>query len=137
MNPILNALMTSVLFLGLAGCASSAKRFESIVPGMSGAAVTKAMDHGPSNFETPTNSEYTTWYFGPDHCVLFKSDHVVAKDSATSGNSAGGYGVSYDEKRLAQCLAPGQAAKRATERAFKIPGVGSIHLPESNLEPRS
>ena len=115
-------------------CSSTQKKFDRITPGMSPAEVSEAMDEGPSKFEKIANTEYTSWYWGEDYCVLFQGDKVVTKVSALEGNTASAGPVSYEEKVRAQCLAPGQTAKSSTERSVNIPGIGTVKIPGGNLD---
>src|SRR4051812_4975197 len=86
MTTEIRVLLLSALVLAL-GCSSSSKRFEEITPGMTMEDVKKAMNQGPTRFETlaatgssATPSGYESWYFGDDQCVLFKDQKVVSKD---------------------------------------------------------
>ena len=122
---------SAVSTLMMAGCSSTEKKFDHIVPGMSTDQVKNTMDQGPSHFENIANTEYASWYWGDGYCVLFKNDKVVAKDAAQTGNSGSAGPVKYEETRKAHCLAPGQTAKTSTDRTVSIPGVGTVHLPGS------
>jgi hypothetical protein len=115
-----------------AGCSSSQKRFERIVPGMSESDVRKQMDTGPSRFEA-INSQYTTWYWNNDFCVLFKDAKVVAKDNSESQRKVSVAGGGYEETRVPQCLAPGQTGTTATSRTINVPGIGKIELPKGQF----
>lgn len=117
----------------LQACSSAEKKFERITPGMTQEGVRDAMDGGPSRFEQVSGTDYSTWYWGGEYCVLFKGDRVVAKDSTREGTSANVGPGSYEEKTQAQCLAPGQSAKSGPERTINIPGIGKVRLPESRL----
>lgn len=128
--------LQTIAGLGLllvSGCSSAEKRFERITPGMSSNEVKEAMDAGPSRFEHVADTNYMTWYWGDDYCVLMKDDKVVAKDSTHQGSTASVAGAGYEETSRAQCLAPGQTAKSGTDRTINIPGIGKVRIPESKL----
>lgn len=126
-------IVTMAFTLAAGGCASQQKRFERIVPGMSQEDVRKTMDSGPTRFENIESTEYAAWHWGEDYCVLFRNGAVVAKDASQVGRAANAGPASYEEKRRAQCLAPGQAADATTDRSVNIPGIGKIQLPQSEL----
>jgi hypothetical protein len=128
-------LIPTILLVVLAlaaGCASQEKKFERVVPGMSASAVQKNLG-GPTRFGQVADTSFSTWYWGDEYCVLFRDDKVVAKDSATTGKSGNAGPASYEEKTRAECLAPGEVSKAKTDRTVTVPGIGKIHLPESNL----
>ena len=134
--PVVPVVMVSLILfpiLLLQGCASQQSRFDQINPGMTGSEARAAMHAGPTHFENVPNSEYATWYWGKDYCVLLKSDKVIAKDSAEAGRTVNVGPGKYEEKKQAQCLAPGQAAQNGVGRTINIPGVGSIELPRGQL----
>lgn len=136
MSKKIGLLLTAVVALGF-GCASKEKRFEDIVPGMDTEQVRDTMKEGPSRFENIADTNYTSWYWKDEYCVLFKDNKVVAKDSRTEDRNVNVGPGKYTEVHTAQCLAPGQVAESATERSVNIPGVGKVTLPKSFPFPRS
>src|SRR4051812_47951968 len=96
-------LLVAAFLITLAGCASSPeKRFNDIRPGMDEERVSKTMGEGPTRFEDIANTQYSSWYWGDDRCVLFKDRKVVAKDSSRTGNDVTVGPGKYEEKTRAQ-----------------------------------
>lgn len=122
-----------VAALILAACSSQQKRFESIVPGMSSQDVQKSMDTGPTRFDNISGTDYSSWYWGDDYCLLFQGGKVIMKDTAQSGRTVNAGPASYEEKRYAECLAPGQASQAGADRTINVPGIGKVRIPESDL----
>ncbi len=120
-----------VTLMGLMGCASQQGRFEQIIPNMTYEDVKRSMKDGPTRFDQPQGSEYAAWFWGDnDYCVLFKNGRVVAKDARGTGSSGSIAGAEYEETTSAQCLAPGQLASNQKGRTVRIPGIGTVELPE-------
>ncbi|MBC7691765.1 MAG: hypothetical protein H7222_08340 [Methylotenera sp.] len=134
---VLASLCIPLLLVALSGSgcssASLSDEFEKVMPEMTTQEVTKAMKTGPSRFEAVDKTDYASWYWGNDYCVLFKGGKVVGKNSSAEGKSASVGPGKYEEKNPAQCLAPGQVAESGADRSINIPGIGTIKLPKREL----
>ena len=135
MNKNLKVSFGAIALLGMAACSHApTAKFDKITPGMSESQVKNEMDAGPTRFEKVGDTDYTSWYWGKDYCVLFKADKVVAKDQTEAGRSVSVGPGKYEEKKSAQCLAPGQTASNGSDRIVNIPGIGTIQLPKSQIQ---
>lgn len=131
-------LLVTAIGISVAACSTASKdaRFDRVLPNMSPDEVRREMDSGPSRFEKlDDKGQYMSWYFGDDYCVLFQDEKVVSKDSTAAGTKAESNGTKYEEKSVAQCLAPGQVAKSDKERSVEVPGVGTVKLPKGQAQP--
>jgi hypothetical protein len=93
------------------------------------------MGTGPSRFENIADTKYSTWYWGDDYRVLFQDQKVISKDSTHTKKTASIAGNEYEERRMAQCLAPGHTSEVGTTRVINIPGVGTIQIPLAAITP--
>lgn len=111
----------AILIFFLAACATTGNKFAKIEPGMKEDEVKKIMDKPPS--ETKAFEEgYIGWYYGQDHCLLFREGEVVTKQQTQELSDVDVYGLAiYRERRRAQCLPPGYEDEERIEHEIETP----------------
>ena len=113
-------LILGVAFL-LVSCASSGKKFAKIYPGMTVEQVGTVMETGPSQVQTLSDG-YASWYYGEDRCLLMKDEKVISKDQSKDDGGIEIFGIGgARQRRLAECVAPGQERTKKIERSIETP----------------
>lgn len=115
-----NAIAVVIGLVFLSACATTGSKFAKIYPGMMADEVAKTMERGPSRVE-PFPEGYASWSYGDDRCLLVKDEKVVAKDETQVKGSIDTPWGGAKERKLAQCVPPGQAKSKKVEREIETP----------------
>lgn len=95
--------------------------FQAIYPGMTVPEVNHAMKNGPTRIEQLSGG-YSSWYYGEDQCLLMKDEKVASKDQSQEKGGLSVFGIGgAKERRLAECVPPGQERAKKVERSVETP----------------
>mgnify|MGYP001606823770 CR=1 FL=1 len=118
---IFRILFIGIVLIAASSCASMNKKFAKLYPGMTVGQINETLGRGPDLVE-PYSDGYASWYYGEDRCILVKDEQLVTKDVSkeTGGISVMGMGGA-SEKRLAECVPPGQQRTKKVVRSVETP----------------
>jgi hypothetical protein len=108
------------LVAGLAATACGGGGYGSVAAGMSAADASKEMSDWTTSRIEPFEGGYSATYYTNNTCILFKNEHVVAKDEATEqrqGIALGGAAIGAVTVCPAVCVPPGVTRQKECNTA--------------------